>query len=55
LKETAYALACDIAAADGRVRLEEVRMLEMIRDTLELDGLLATAIERAARARFAKP
>jgi tellurite resistance protein len=54
LKETAYALACDIAAADGRVRLEEVRMLEMMRDTLELDGLLTAAIERAACARFAK-
>jgi tellurite resistance protein len=54
LRETAYALACDIAAADGRIRPEEVRMLEMIRYELELDRLLAAAIERAARARFAK-
>jgi tellurite resistance protein len=54
LKETAYALACDIAAADGRVRPEETRMLEMIRHELELEPLLAAAIERAARARFAK-
>jgi tellurite resistance protein len=55
LRETAYALACDIAAADGRIRPEEVRMLEMIRYELELDRLLAAAIERGARARFAKP
>jgi tellurite resistance protein len=54
LRETAYALACDIAAADGRIRPEEVRMLEMIRYELELDRLLAAAIERSARARFAK-
>jgi tellurite resistance protein len=55
LRETAYALACDIAAADGRIRPEEVRMLELIRYELELDRLLAAAIERGARARFAKP
>jgi tellurite resistance protein len=55
LRETAYALACDIAAADGRIRPEEVRMLELIRHELEVDRLLAAAIERGARARFAKP
>ena len=55
LRETAYALACDIAAADGRIRPEEVRILEMICYELELDRLLAAAIERGARARFAKP
>ncbi|MEE8393648.1 MAG: tellurite resistance TerB family protein, partial [Rhodospirillales bacterium] len=31
LRETAYALACDIAAADGEVHQEELRMLEMMR------------------------
>ena len=55
LRETAYALACDIAAADGRVRPEEARMLEMIRYELGLDRLLSAAIERGARARFATP
>lgn len=54
LRETAYALACDIAAADGHVRPEEARMLEMIRYELELDRLLSAAIERGARARFAR-
>lgn len=53
LRETAYALACDIAAADGRVHQEELRLLEMLRDRLGLDTLIAAAIERGARARFA--
>ena len=51
LFETAYALACDVAAADGRIDGPEVRMLEEIRDELELDRLHAAAIERGARAR----
>ncbi len=54
LHETAYALACDIAAADGRVPVEEMRMLEMIRHALDIDRLSAAAIERGARARFTK-
>lgn len=53
LRETAYALACDVAAADGRVVVEESRMLELIRDRLNIDSLIAAAIERGARARFA--
>lgn len=52
LRETAYALACDVAAADGKVSAEEVRLLEMIRDGLEIDRLVAAAIERSARAHF---
>jgi Tellurite resistance protein len=54
LRETAYALACDVAAADGKVTQEESRMLEMIRHRLNIDRLAAAAIERAARARFTK-
>ena len=52
LAETAYVLACDVAAADGRVKQEESRLLEMLRDRLQLDRLAAAAIERAARARY---
>jgi tellurite resistance protein len=52
LRETAYALACDVAAADGRITALEARMLEEIRDELALDRLHAAAIERGARARF---
>ena len=51
LYETAYALACDVAAADGQVSQEELRLLEMMRYELEVDRLAATAIERGARAR----
>ena len=46
LHETAYALACDAAAPDGRLRDTELRMLQEIRDELEIDRLHAAAIER---------
>lgn len=55
LYETAYALCCDVIAADGKVRDEELRLLEEIRHELNIDRLAAAAIERGARARFAKP
>ena len=53
LRETAYVLACDIAVADLRASQEELRLLEMLRYSLDLDRLHAAAIERAARARYA--
>lgn len=51
LFETAYALACDVAAADGGIAQSELRMLEEIRYELNIDRLHAAAIERGARAR----
>jgi tellurite resistance protein len=51
LFETAYALSCDVAAADGRIDGPEARMLEEIREELDIDRLHAAAIERGARAR----
>jgi len=51
LSETAYALACDVAAADGVVAQSESRILEEIRYELDIDRLHAAAIERGARAR----
>ncbi len=51
LWETAYALACDVAAADGMLAAPELRLLEEIRDELDIDRLHAAAIERGARAR----
>ncbi len=51
LHETAYALACDVAAADGVLADSELRLLEEIRYELNLDRLHAAAIERGARAR----
>lgn len=51
LRETSYAIACDIVAADGGASQEELRLLEMIRHRLDVDRLTAAAIERGARAR----
>lgn len=51
LNETAYALACDVAAADGDIAQSELRMLEEMRYELNIDRLHAAAIERGARAR----
>jgi len=54
LKETAYALAVEVATADGGHLSQEVlRLLELIRFALPVDPLVAAAIERAARARQA--
>lgn len=53
LRETAYALACDIAAADLRADQEELRLLEILRHRLKVGRLPAAAIERGARARHA--
>ncbi|HEX2527514.1 MAG TPA: tellurite resistance TerB family protein [Geminicoccus sp.] len=52
LRETAYLLACDVAAADGTAGQEELEVLQSMRDWLELEPLVASAIERAAAARF---
>jgi len=52
LRETAYAVACDVAAADGEASQEELRVLELMRDRLDIDRLIASGIERGARARF---
>lgn len=55
LNETAYALACDVAAADGNARQVELRMLEEVRDELNIDRLHAAAIEWGARVRHLRP
>ena len=51
LRETAYALACDVAAADGTIYENEIRLLLAFRDELDIDRLHAAAIERGAKAR----
>lgn len=48
LRETAYALAVDIAAADLAVGEEEERILDIVKSRFEIDLLAAAAIERAA-------
>lgn len=51
LRETAYALAVEVAAADLHLEQEELRLLQILRDRFMLDRLACAAIERGARAR----
>ncbi len=52
LRETAYALAVEVAASDMAVGKKELRFLAILRDTFELDKLVTAAIERSAIARY---
>jgi tellurite resistance protein len=52
LHETAYWVALEVALADRRIALEELRVLDAIRRLLEIDKLTAAAIERGARAKY---
>jgi len=54
LRETAFALAVEVAAADRKIEIEEMRLLQMIRERLAIDDLAAAAIERSARARYTR-
>lgn len=54
LAATAYALACDIAAAEGKVKIEEMQVLDLLADTLDLNRLEQEAIHFAAGARYRK-
>jgi tellurite resistance protein len=51
LRETAYLLACEVCAADGEATQEELQFLQDLRIGLDMDRLIAGAIERAAKAR----
>ncbi len=51
LYETAYALACDVAASDGKLQEAELAFLQEMRYELNIDRLHGAAIERGARAR----
>ncbi|TCZ55589.1 tellurite resistance TerB family protein [Roseicella aquatilis] len=52
LRETAYLLTCEVAAADGEASQGELQFLQDFRIALDLDRLIAGAIERAAKARY---
>jgi tellurite resistance protein len=52
LQDTAYALAVDVTALDLKLEQEELRLLEMIRDRLDLARLTTAAIEAGTRARL---
>jgi tellurite resistance protein len=51
LHDTAYAAAFEVATVDLEMRMEEVRVLELIRNALEVDEATVDAIERATKAR----
>ncbi len=51
LGETAYAAVVDVITADENLDMTEIRVLELIRNTLNVDDDGAAAIERAAKAR----
>ncbi len=52
LRETAYALACEIIAADAVAGQQSLEMLAFVATELHLDRLVASAIERGVRARY---
>lgn len=52
--DTAYALACELAAVDGKLEIYEARLLQIVRSGLKLDRLTAAAIERGVQARYRK-
>ncbi|QQS14342.1 MAG: tellurite resistance TerB family protein [Rhodospirillales bacterium] len=54
LGETAYALACDIIAAEGHVDVNEIGVLDLLAELFSLDSLTCAALEAGARARYAR-
>jgi uncharacterized membrane protein YebE (DUF533 family) len=51
LRETAFALAAEVAASDLSIKAEETVFLSMLAEALELDALVTAALARGARAR----
>lgn len=51
LHDTAYASAFEVAAVDMEMRMEELRVLQLLRKHLDIDEPTITAIERAGKAR----
>ena len=51
LHDTAYAAAFEVATVDLEMRMEELRVLELIRDALDVDEATIDAIEQATKAR----
>ena len=52
LRETAYALGCEVVAGGDGARRQSLEMLEFVRAELGLDTLISAAIERGVRARY---
>jgi len=54
LRETAYALAVDVAIADRSLNPDEHRMLDIVKEKFDLERPVVNAIERAASIRHRK-
>ena len=54
MRETAYALALDIALAETPVHPEENRILQRLRSEFDIDRLVSAALEKAAIVRHAR-
>ena len=52
LRETAYVIACEVVAAEPNASQTLLRMLDYVKNELELEPLVAGAIERGTRARY---
>jgi len=52
LRETAYALGCEVVAGGDGGKRQTLDMLEFVRGELGLDTLISAAIERGVRARY---
>ena len=52
LRETAYALGCEVVAGGDGARRQSLDMLEFVRGELGIDTLISAAIERGVRARY---
>jgi hypothetical protein len=51
LRETAYALAAEVAASDLTIRDDERSFLVLLAEGLNIDPLVRAALERTAHAR----
>jgi uncharacterized tellurite resistance protein B-like protein len=54
LRDTAYALALEVAAADRRLNAEELRLLQIIADKLAIAPETAATLERSVSIRYAE-
>jgi tellurite resistance protein len=52
--DTAYLLACEVAAIDSNLVSSEIQVLDLLRQRLGIDRLTAAALERSAIARNRK-
>ncbi len=52
LHDTAYAAAFEVAAVDREMRIEELRLLQLVQDNLAVDDMTVAAIKRGNKARM---